>query len=316
MGLIDKLAKIGGKITESDAAKKVVDTIEKGANKVLENETVGKVADAVGETAEKSANVVKDAVKGIKSSGSSVGEAAVKKVSSGRGKSIATGAGVGALVGAGAGGLGAVASGADDDNTKAMIVGGAIAGGLAGGISGGFLFNGKNLDVAKSVVESGNGAIKGGAEAVFGKAGEISEVNMPASVTGFQRRAGEVNLKVAKDITAESALIRDGEIVEGGRQLEFNLGKRYKNAVTDGGLEIDELINERSTNVKNAAAENFRQNIKKAYNNNAKRNALTNGSYVNPITEEARLAGANFNDEELGLTRMFEDVDGQMTLAL
>lgn len=292
MGFIDKISKGVEKIVESDAAKKVTGAVEKGANKVLENETVSKVADAVGETVEKSANVVKDAVKGIKSSGSSAGEAAVKKASSGKVRNIATGAGVGALVGAGAGGLGAVVSGADDDNTKAMIVGGAIAGGLAGGISNGFLFNGKNLDVAKSVVESGNGAVKGGAEAVFGQAGEIAEVSMPASVTGFQRRAGEVNLKVAGDVTAESLLIRDGAIVEGGRQLEFNLGKRYKNSVTDGGLGIDELINERSINVKNAAAENFRQNIDKAYNNNAMKNALRKGQ------------------------SMYEDVNGQMTLAL
>lgn len=69
---------------------------------------------------------------------------------------------VGSLAGAGAGGIVGVATGADEDNMKAMVVGGAIAGGIGGAVA---TMGTSNLKLAGEIageghVGSGNAILK------------------------------------------------------------------------------------------------------------------------------------------------------------
>ncbi len=66
-----------------------------------------------------------------------LGKNMVKKASSGIKKNALVGSAVGSIAGAGVGGIGAIATGADEDNTKGMILMGALAGGAGGAMVGG-----------------------------------------------------------------------------------------------------------------------------------------------------------------------------------
>lgn len=95
-------------------------------------EKLGKIAETgVIEKAakESSANVVENA-------GKEAGKEIGKKVSNGIGKNALIGGAVGSVTGAGIGGVTAMATGADEDDTKSMILMGALAGGAAGSIAG------------------------------------------------------------------------------------------------------------------------------------------------------------------------------------
>lgn len=137
-------------------------------------------------------DVVKEAIANVGESAGEVVDSAAKSsgkaVKNGITKNSLIGAGVGALVGGGAGGLAGVATGADDDNTKAMIVTGALAGGLGGAVIGGgskMIRNKKAsgsffaqttddaLKAAEQMATEGgkNAAVKGGAKGLMAKAG-------------------------------------------------------------------------------------------------------------------------------------------------
>ena len=61
---------------------------------------------------------------------------------------------VGSLAGAGAGGIAGIATGADEDNMKAMVLGGAVAGGIGGAVS--TMGMGRNLEVAGEIAGKGH----------------------------------------------------------------------------------------------------------------------------------------------------------------
>ena len=130
-----------------------------------------------------------------------------KKAGSGLGKPTAGGAAIGAITGAGIGGVTGLATGADEDDMKSMIVMGALAGGTAGAITGGvskairnnkatgnFFKDSNALDAAADIATGkANHAVKGGAKGALGKVG--------ASVQSFGNKMDDIGGNISHNVT-------------------------------------------------------------------------------------------------------------------
>ena len=104
-----------------------------------------------------------------------LGKSMVKKASNGITKNALVGSAVGSIAGAGVGGIGAIATGADEDNTKGMILMGALAGGAGGAMVGGaskmgILVKGSNYLEVRNKATTGSMFSQ-----VTSKAGEAAE---------------------------------------------------------------------------------------------------------------------------------------------
>lgn len=133
-----------------------------------------------------------------------------KEAGSGLVKPTVGGAAIGAISGAGIGGVTGLATGADEDDMKSMVVMGALAGGTAGAITGGtakaiknrkatksFFKDSNALDVAADAATGkANHAIKDGAKGVFSKAG--------ASVQSFGDKIDDIGGNISKRITTKA----------------------------------------------------------------------------------------------------------------
>lgn len=104
---------------------------------------MGLTAKTIASGAKTAVNVVSDGAKSVASS-------AGKKMTASRMSRIA----LGSLAGAGAGGIAGVATGADEDSMKAMVIGGAVAGGIGGAVS--TMGMNKNLEVAGQIAGEGH----------------------------------------------------------------------------------------------------------------------------------------------------------------
>lgn len=130
-----------------------------------------------------------------------------KEAGSGLGKPTIGGAAIGAISGAGIGGVTGLATGADEDDMKSMVLMGALAGGTAGAITGGvskaiknrkttgnFFKDSNALDVAADAATGkANHAVKGGAKGILGKAG--------ASVQSFGNKIDDIGGNVSHNVT-------------------------------------------------------------------------------------------------------------------
>lgn len=148
------------------------------ADEALSNMANG-VSKAAKATNEGTSKVVKKAGK----SAEKIGEELVVKSNNGIRKNALIGGLTGSVVGAGVGGIGAMATGADEDNTKGMILMGALAGGAGGAMIGagskmvrnkaatGSMFS-QAADVAGDMAKNGgkNAAAGGGAKSLLEKA--------------------------------------------------------------------------------------------------------------------------------------------------
>ena len=130
--------------------------------------------------AEKGASFADEAVEGG-------GKMAKAKIPGAIKKNALLGGAAGALIGGGAGGIMATASGADDDNTKAMIVTGALAGGIGGALVGG---GAKMLGKGAGSVAS---ASSGGGKALGQAASDVAQNGVEAAA---DIAAGEANHSV------------------------------------------------------------------------------------------------------------------------
>ena len=170
-------------------------------------EKLGKIAETgVIEKAakESSANVVENAVEGIE-----------KKASNGIRKNALIGGAVGSVTGAGIGGVTAMATGADEDNTKSMILMGALAGGTAGSLAGagskmirnkqatGSMFE----QVAESMAKEGgkNLPVGGGAKSLIEKA-KNGGTNIANKIDNFGNNISE-NLVKNKDKALRNGIL-------------------------------------------------------------------------------------------------------------
>ena len=140
-GAVTKVQKgLYQKALDSAGAKAIdgADTIvSRAVNKNL-GESVGALtarAEKLGKIAE--TGVIEKAAKNTVENATKQGlKEGTKKISSGIGKNALIGGAVGSVTGAGIGGVTAMATGADEDDTKSMILMGALAGGTAGSIAG------------------------------------------------------------------------------------------------------------------------------------------------------------------------------------
>lgn len=159
----------------SNAIKDIVKgTTKVGTNKVSQGaKNVAGAASDLGESIAKGASEAAD-------TGSNI---VTKKVKSGIGKNSLIGGAIGTVSGAGVSGVTAMATGADEDNTKSMIFMGALAGGAGGALIGGGSkmirnksasgsFFAQATEAAEQMAKEGgkNAAINGGANGLFEKA--------------------------------------------------------------------------------------------------------------------------------------------------
>lgn len=147
-----------------------------------------------------------------------------EKISSGIGKSTIGGAAIGAISGAGIGGVTGLATGADEDDMKSMVLMGALAGGTAGAITGGvskaiknhkatksFFKDSNALDVVSDVATGkANHAVKGGAKGVLSKAGaSLQSFGDKVDNIGGSVSRGVTNKAVAKEFGYDLNEVRD-----------------------------------------------------------------------------------------------------------
>ena len=173
---------------------------------------LGATADDVGREAER--EIVRNAEKGaVENASKKAAENAGKKVSSGIRKNALVGGAVGSISGAGVGGITAMATGADEDNTKSMIVMGALAGGVGGAMIGGgskmirnksasgSFFSQEALDAAEQMAKNGgkNGAVLNGAKGLLDNVG-----------TKVDSIGDRVSSKITKGYIAKNASSRLG----------------------------------------------------------------------------------------------------------
>ena len=161
-----------------------------------------------------------------------------KKVGSGLGKPTVGGAAIGAISGAGIGGVTGLATGADEDDMKSMIVMGALAGGTAGAITGGvskairnnkatgnFFKDSNALDAAADVATGkANHAVKGGAKGILGKVG--------ASTQDFADKIDNVGENVSNKLMKNKNNKLKDEIFEGLQKQGFDTRDALE--LTDG----------------------------------------------------------------------------------
>ena len=175
--------------------------------------------EAINNIANKAANKAASSV--AEGAGEQVGKELTKKVSSGIGKNALIGGAVGSITGAGIGGITGMATGADDDNMKSMVVMGALAGGAGGAMIGagskmfrnrkitGSMFSQTTDDALKAAEQMAtkggeNAAVNGGAKGFFNKAG--------AKVQSFGDKIDNIGDNVSSKIMANKTAQMDAPV--------------------------------------------------------------------------------------------------------
>lgn len=183
-------------------------------------EKLGKIAETgVIEKAakESSTNVIENASK-------EAGKEIEKKVSNGIRKNALIGGAVGSVTGAGIGGVTAMATGADEDDTKSMILMGALAGGTAGSIAGAGSKMIRNKQATGSMFQQAaeemskhggkNLPVGGGAEGLIEK--------VKNSGTNITDKIDDIGGNISNKLNAKKERLLRNEVLEGLEKQGFD----------------------------------------------------------------------------------------------